>query len=229
MIFSYLCNIPYSIENDFYRTDFRTESDTGKGEFLIIMKGIYVFLAPGYEPLEALAPVDVLHRSELDVHFVSIDDPLEVKSSQDYAIKADMTFGQFLEREEGFISDGGGALIFPGGIPGADNLSACKPLMDTLVRHFEAGGLTCAICAAPARVLAANLGERLRGRRMTTYAGFEDELTRFGAVSTGEAVVRDGNVITAKGPGLALDFGLAILEAIVDPRIYAVVKHAMML
>lgn len=193
------------------------------------MKGTYIFLAQGYEPLEALAPMDILHRAEQDVHFVSIDNDFAVVSSQGYVIEADMTFDEFLLREKDFIDDGKGAMIFPGGLPGADNLSACKTLMDIMIHHFEAGGLTCAICAAPARVLAANLGQRLAGRQMTAYAGFEDEFSASGAVCTGEPVVTDGNLITAKGPGLAIDFGLAILKALVDPRIHNVVKHAMML
>ena len=149
------------------------------------------------------------------------------QSTQSFGLQADMDFNEFKEE----ISREGGAecLIFPGGLPGADNLGENVELMSVLKEHFAAGRLTCAICAAPARVLAKNLGESLSGRRMTAYDGFGDQLETAGAVYTAADVETDGNLITAKGPGLAVDFGLAILERLVDHRIYAVVKHAMML
>ena len=191
------------------------------------MKGTYIFLAEGYEPLEALAPMDVLRRAGVKCRFVSVETGLLPASTQNFGLQADMDFNEFKEE----IARDGGAecLIFPGGLPGADNLGDNEALMEILKEHFSAGRLTCAICAAPARVLAKNLGKALSGRRMTAYDGFGDQLEAAGAVYTAADVEADGNLITAKGPGLAIDFGLAILDRLVDHRIFAVAKHAMML
>lgn len=191
------------------------------------MKGVYIFLAPGYEPLEALGPMDVLHRANIDAKFVSLSDDLVPESTQGYGIQAHLTWDEFIAEVDTDSNEG--CMIFPGGLPGADNLGACKELMDIMINHYSRGGLVCAICAAPARVLGRNLGNMLNGKKMTVYAGFEKELTPYGAVCTGADVQIDGNLITAKGPGLAIDFGLAILDSIADHRIYEVVKHAMML
>ena len=190
------------------------------------MKGTYIFLAEGYEPLEALAPMDVLRRAHIDCKFVSISDDLLPKSTHDATIQADLTWGQFLKEKD---EKGIDALIFPGGLPGADNLGGNTALASVLRGHFSNGGLTCAICAAPGRVLARNLGTALEGRKMTVYEGFGAELDAVGAINTAADVQVDGNLITAKGPGLAIDFGLAIMERLCDRRVYDVVKHAMML
>jgi len=191
------------------------------------MKGNYIFLAEGYEPLEALAPMDILRRAKLDVKFVSLTDELLVPSTQGYAIEADLCWEDFYSVVE--LDGKDGCMIFPGGLPGADTLGTFAPLMEILSKHYDRGGLVCAICAAPARVLAPCLDKRLTDRKVTVYEGFEDELTATGAQVSGEGVVIDGNLITAKGPGLAMDFGFAILSKLVDPRICEVVKHAMML
>jgi len=191
------------------------------------MKGNYIFLAEGYEPLEALAPMDVLRRAKLDVQFVSLTDELLVPSTQGYAIEADLCWEDFYSVVE--LDGNDGCMIFPGGLPGADSLGAFSPLTQILSKHYDRGGLVCAICAAPARVLASCLEKRLTDRKMTVYEGFENELTAVGAIATGEPIVIDNNLITAKGPGLAVDFGLAILSKIADPRVCEVVKHAMML
>lgn len=195
--------------------------------YTLIMKGNYIFLAEGYEPLEALAPMDILRRAKLDVKFVSLTDELLVPSTQGYAIEADLCWEDFYSLVELDGSDG--CMIFPGGLPGADSLGSFGPLMEILSKHYDRGGLVCAICAAPARVLANCLEKRLTDRKMTVYEGFEKELSAVGADVCGDGVVVDGNLITAKGPGLAVDFGFAILSKLVDHRICDVIKHAMML
>lgn len=205
------------------------------------MKGNYIFLAEGYEPLEALGPMDVLCRARVKVNFVSTVPAgaavgssalcQTIPSTQGYALPVQMSWEEFLETEKGGASrsDGGcGCMIFPGGLPGAATLGENPVLMDMLREHYANGGLVAAICAAPAKVLARNID--VRGKRMTVYSGFEQELIGAGAISTEENVVIDGNLITAKGPGLAIDFGLAILSKLVsDQRVTETVKHAMML
>ena len=189
------------------------------------MDRIYIFLAPGYEPLEALAPADVLKRAKLDVRFVATEGGPVPPSTQQYGIVPDLQWGEFLSELKAGVRIA--AMIFPGGLPGADFLGANEALMDVLRAHYAEGGLTCAICAAPGRVLAPNID--VEGRRMTMYAGMENELLEAGALYTAAGVEQDGNLITAKGPGLAIEFGLKILENLVDPRVYEVVKKAMML
>lgn len=185
---------------------------------------IYIFLTPGYEPLEALAPMDIMRRARLEVKFVSTDGIPVPASTQGYGISADLDWEGFLDEWD---PQGENCLVFPGGLPGADNLGTNRGLMDLTKEFFENGGLVCAICAAPARVVARNLD--VRGRRMTVYAGFEEELEVAGAIPTGEKVTEDGNLITAKGPGVAVDFGFAILRRLADARVCEVVRKAMML
>lgn len=190
------------------------------------MKGVYIFLAGGFEPIEALAPMDVLRRARIEAKFVATQSSTTVSSTQGYPLMADLSWKEFLKES---ATEGIECMIFPGGLPGADTLGANRELAEILKTHFSEGGLTCAICASPARVLAANLADSLQGRRMTVYEGFESELVRCGAVPTGENVTVDGNIVTAKGPGLAIEFGLAILQKLADIRVHDVVKHAMML
>lgn len=202
------------------------------------MKGTYIFLAHGYEPLEALAPMDILRRGGVNAQFVSTDEDYFAESTQGYSIVTDLCWEEFLEEVE---AEGIECMIFPGGLPGADNLGGNSELMEMMLKHFSEGGLTCAICAAPARVLAANLkggagaeGASVSGRTMTAYAGFESELEAAGAkvadpAAGGDKVVTDGNLITAKGPGLAMDFGFAILTALRGPEVCAQVRKGMML
>ena len=193
------------------------------------MKGIYIFLAEGYEPLEALAPMDILRRAKLDVKFVSLSSSKLVPSTQGYAIEADLCWQEFLSSVQTEGTGASDCMIFPGGLPGAQTLGENAVLMDLLRAHWADGGLVGAICAAPAKVVAANLKGCLDGKRMTVYEGWEKDLEAAGASPTGTGVCLDGQLVTAKGPGLAVDFGLALLARIVDPRIYDVVKHAMML
>lgn len=190
------------------------------------MKGTYIFLAEGFEPLETLAPMDILRRANVKCKFVSMDGSPVVMSTHNFGIQSTIDWNEFVRESE---ETGIDCLIFPGGLPGADNLGGDPELTAILRKHFAEGGLTCAICAAPERVLAKNLGTALSGRRMTGYDGFDKLIKEAGAIYTGADVEVDGNLITAKGPGLAIDFGLAIMKEIVDPRIYEVAKHAMML
>lgn len=159
---------------------------------------LYLFLAPGFEDIEALAPADILRRCQLDVRLVSCGETLEVTSAHDITVKCDVMFddADFTESE---------ALILPGGWPGAKNLLEHEGLREVLLRHCHAGRLTCAICAAPMV-----LGENglLEGRRATCYPGFEEHL--HGAEVVEESVVEAGNIITGRGPGAAMAFGYAI-------------------
>jgi 4-methyl-5(b-hydroxyethyl)-thiazole monophosphate biosynthesis len=164
------------------------------------MKKVYVFLADGFETVEALAPVDVMRRAGLLVVTVSIMGRKDVLSAQSVAVAAD-------ELYENVCFGDADALVLPGGGVGTDNLSAHEPLRALLADACLRGTLVAAICAAP--MVFGRIGI-LDGKRATCYPGCEGDL--FNAKYTAAAVEKDGNIITACGPGASFDFGFAIVE-----------------
>ena len=164
------------------------------------MKGIYVFLAEGFEEIEALAPVDVMRRADLPVTLVAIGDDLTVKGAHGVAVVADALFTD--------IDYADAALLFlPGGLPGATNLDAHEGLKALLVEKAGGQTLVAAICAAP--LVLGGLG-LLRGKRATCYPGFEDTMVE--AVYTADNVTCDGNILTACGPAAAWELGFTFVE-----------------
>jgi 4-methyl-5(b-hydroxyethyl)-thiazole monophosphate biosynthesis len=160
----------------------------------------YVFLAEGFEEIEALATVDLLRRGGMDVATMSITANRQVKGANGITVMADYSLT---------TTDPNPAewLIMPGGMPGATNLATCPALGEAVKQHYADGGKVAAICAAPAVVLFP-LG-LLDGRRATCYPGFETVCP--GATLTGRRLEIDDRVITANGPSTAFDFALAIL------------------
>lgn len=159
---------------------------------------IYVFLADGFEEIEALAPIDILRRCGLDVTTVSVSDEIIVEGAHGVPVVAETLF------DEVDLSEAD-ALIVPGGMPGAATLAAHTGVQHALAAQAARGGLCCAICAGPMGMGQLGL---LRGRRATCYPGFEDQLE--GATYTATLVEEDDSFITAKGPAAACDFGFAI-------------------
>lgn len=166
------------------------------------MKKAIVFLANGFEEMEATGTVDVLRRGGIDTKTVSITDERKVIGAHNMEYTADSVF------TETDFSDAD-ALILPGGMPGSSNLNDCEPLKELLIEHYKKEKIVAAICAAP--LVLGGLG-LLKGRRATCYPGFEPKL--IGATVTGEAVEIDGNVITGRGPGLVFNFGLALVSVL---------------
>lgn len=166
---------------------------------------IYVFLAEGFEEIEALAPVDVLRRGGIEVKTVGVTGKT-VTGAHGIAVSADITVDQItLEGLDG--------IVLPGGMPGTLNLEANERLCE-LVRQADRKQLLIgAICAAPS--VLGHLGV-LNGKRATCFPGFEKELT--GATVCDGQVVCDGNIITAKGAGAALDFAFALLCFLTDKQ-----------
>ena len=191
------------------------------------MKGIYVFLADGFEVSEALTTVNMLRRGGINVKTVSIYDDRIVTSSNRIPVIADMAFGEFKASTTFGPCLPSDVMIFPGGMPGSSNLASFGKLMDILQEHYAEGGTVAAICAAPSVVL--SLLPDIRGKRMTCYDGFEEALQAKGAVYVKEGVVCDGNIITGRGPGWAVDFGLAILAHVKGQDIADNVKAGLML
>ena len=197
------------------------------------MKGIHIFLADGFEDMEALATRDVLLRGGIPVITVSITDDYLVESSHGLQVTADTSWADIEVMESG--TDGTDVMIFPGGMPGSRNLAQHKELMEILQDHWARGGAVAAICAAPGLVVSQLPG--LTGRKFTCFDGFEESLIAAGAVYTPEGTVTSpasssapgGTLITGRGAGWAVDFGLAILSYLKGPEAAAKVKAGLML
>lgn len=183
------------------------------------MKESYLFLADGFEEIEALATVDVLRRANVNVTVVSIYEHDTVNGAHGIGVVADEVFSEC-------EFDNADWLILPGGLPGADNLVAYKPLAELLKKHYKAGGRIAAICASPGVVLAP-LGI-VNGKNATVYPGFESKLEAGGAHPTGERVTVDGNVTTGNGPASAVPFALKIVEQTVGKEVADQVASGML-
>ena len=184
------------------------------------MKGINIFLADGFEDIEALATGDVLRRGGMDVRLVSIYDELTVESSHGVSVIADFTLDEVDLSPDG--TDAADVMIFPGGMPGTRNLAACEPLMDAMCSHYAAGGTLAAICAAPGLVLSEL--DSLLGVEFTCFEGFEAAPIAKGGVFTPKAAVRSGRIITGRSAGHAVTFGLELLSALKPEKVEDVKK-----
>lgn len=170
------------------------------------MKKAIVFLADGFEDVEALIPVDVLRRGGVEVITVSVmEENLLVTSAHDVQIFADA------QADEVSFSDAD-LLLLPGGMPGAQNLYDNDIVRQAVNEQFQAGKLLAAICAAPAVVLG-QMG-LLAGRKATCYPGFEKLLQ--GAEYTADLCTQDGNIITAEGPAAAFPFAYRLLALLTN-------------
>lgn len=198
----------------------------------------YVFLADGYEEIEAICPADVLRRSTKDVRLVSIADSLTVTSAHGINVVADMNLDAFLSQwkeSADLVEPSRRLLVFPGGLPGAFNLATCAPLMAVAAEHFSKGGLLGAICAAPGTVLPVIDGllkekgfPGIAGRRFTCYPGCEDGPMELGAVHEAVPCVTDTNLVTANGPGSAMEFAYALASLLISPGAVDALRRGMM-
>ena len=188
------------------------------------MKGINIFLADGFEDMEALATCDVLRRAGLPVELVSIKKDLGVTSSHGVDVEAEWVLEDMDTSYAG--TDEKDVMIFPGGMPGSKSLAACKPLIKAMKVHYKAGGMLAAICAAPGLVL--NELDDVAGLEFTCFDGFQDALVARGAVFTPKPAVRSGQIITGRSAGHAVAFALKIVEALVPEKLEQV-RHALFL
>lgn len=164
---------------------------------------VYLFLADGFEIIEALAPVDMLRRAKIDVQTVGVTGKT-VCSSCGVEVNADITMDEFEYHDVD-------AVVLPGGMPGTINLENSAAVQSAIDKAVEDQAFVCAICAAPSV-----LGHKglLKGKEAIAFPGFEDALD--GAVLSDKYVVTDGKFITAKGAGVATQFGLEIVRALAD-------------
>lgn len=176
------------------------------------MKKVYVFLAEGFEEMEAVTPVDLLRRVGVDAKLVSVTGDKAVTGAHGVTYQADLLFEE--------IDKDADALVLPGGMPGTLNLQAHMGLAELLMEHFNERKLTCAICAAP-MVLGA-LGITM-GRKATIYPGMEEYL--IGSDIVKDEVCLDGNVLTSRAPGTAIPFALKLAELLTDENTATALKQ----
>lgn len=164
------------------------------------MAKIAIFLATGFEEIEALTVVDLLRRVHVDIDMVSITGEKKAIGSHGIVVETDKIINQLNFSEYDM-------LVLPGGMPGTLNLESCEVLMAQVEAFYSQGKNIAAICAAPSI-----LGHKgmLAGKKACCYPGFEKDLT--GANVSEEPVCVDGTIITARGMGCAIVFGLKIVE-----------------
>ena len=178
---------------------------------------VYVFLADGFEEIEALACVDILRRAGVAVQMVSVNATNAVTGSHSIEVRADITTEKVdLANIE--------CAVYPGGMPGAETLSSGEDTTPNMVAKYcvENDILVGAICAAPLVLGRLSL---LSGKNATCYPGFENELT--GAIATGERVTVDGNIVTGRGPGCSIDFAFALVSKLKGESVALEIRKAM--
>jgi 4-methyl-5(b-hydroxyethyl)-thiazole monophosphate biosynthesis len=158
-----------------------------------------VLLAPGFEEIEAVTIIDVLRRAGVETVVLGVGGKGPVQGSHGIAVTADRALADASK-------DSWDIVILPGGIPGATTLRDDPKVRALLEKQHGSGRRIGAICAAPIALGAAGI---LEGKKATSYPGFEKELR--GATLSTDRVVKDGNLVTSRGPGTALEFALAIV------------------
>lgn len=165
------------------------------------MKKVLVFLAEGFETIEALSVVDVCHRANLTCHVCGLTENRTVNSAHGTMVLCDkMISDKDLEDYD--------AIVLPGGMPGSKTLRDNSKVQSLIKKYNEENKIIAAICAAPIALAKAGV---VYGKKVTSYPGFEEELGYVNYIEE-DAVVVDGNIITSRGPATALVFGLEILK-----------------
>lgn len=177
------------------------------------MKSVLVPLAEGFEEIEAVTVVDLLRRAGVEVVTAALGTN-PVKGSRGVPVVADV----LLDDVSGRTFE---AIVLPGGMPGAAHLREDGRVRRLLQRQAGEGRLVAAICAAPTVLAEAGL---LEGRRATSFPGFLDADTVPGLQIVEQPVVADGNVLTSRGPGTAMDFALELIERLEGPAVRAEVE-----
>ena len=167
------------------------------------MKKVVIVLAPGFEETEAVMTIDLLRRAGFEVRIAGLSG-LEVNGSRNIRVQADILLKD--------LSEAFDALVLPGGMPGAKNLAESSLFEGFIGRAFAEKWLVAAICAAPAVVLASK--GYLKGRRFTCFTGREKDVQD--GIFCAEPVVKDGQLITSRGPGTTADFAFEIIRTLAD-------------
>lgn len=173
---------------------------------------LYMFFADGFEEVEAIAALDVIRRAGIEIESVGIGSK-QITGAHNVTVICDKS------EDEISVSDKLDGIILPGGMPGTKNLQSNSTVNDYIDFCSENNLYICAICAAPMILGMKNL---LIGKEATCFPGFEKFLA--GALLSDEYVCTDGKIITAKGMGSAVNFGLAIVTAIKGEKASAELK-----
>jgi 4-methyl-5(b-hydroxyethyl)-thiazole monophosphate biosynthesis len=172
------------------------------------MSRVLVPLAPGFEEIEAVTVVDLLRRAGIEVHTASLDGPL-VTGSHGITVSADIAL-------DAAVADDYDMIVLPGGMPGAEHLRNDARVISLLRRCAATGRFTAAICAAPTVLAHAGL---LEERAATSFPGFLTAQSAPGIRLRDEPVVVDGKVVTSRGAGTALEFGLVLVGLLAGPDV----------
>lgn len=175
-----------------------------------------VLLADGFESVEATAPIDIFVRAGFEVTLAGVGG-INIVSAQNIKVVTDCILDNNIELHD--------LLLIPGGMPGALNLASSDTVLEVVRRHFDAGKLIGAICAAPAKVLAAN--GFLDGKRATCFPANMSEFDE-NIEAVEDNVVVDGNIVTSRGFGTAIEFGYKIVELIAGKELVDEMKFRML-
>ncbi len=176
---------------------------------------IYLFLAEGFEEIEAIAPIDIFRRAVLSVTTVSISNEKAVTGAHGITVLADGIF-----EETNFVEDS--LLFLPGGLPGTTNLDNHNGLKDLIKLHSNKGNKLAAICAAPSVFGKMGL---LADKEAICYPGFENQLEK--ATLSTSNTIRSGNIFTAKAAGSAMDFALMIVSDLKGKEVAEAIRSGM--
>lgn len=168
------------------------------------MASVLIPLAQGCEELEAVTIIDLMRRAGIDVTTAGLD-AQPVTASRGVRLIPDTTLDEALKKDYDMV-------VLPGGLPGADYLDQDERIQSLLKKMANSEKFTAAICAAPKVLASAGL---LDGKRATAYPGTLEKLSLDSTTLASEPVVKDGKVITSRGPGTAMDFALDLIENLV--------------
>ncbi len=185
------------------------------------MKNVLVLLADGFEEIEALTPVDYLRRAGAEVTVAATGKTLRtVDGAHGITVTADITLDSWLDQ----CSSLPDAVVVPGGMPGASNIAAAKKALELIDAMVSENRLVCAICASPAVVLSKT--KALKGKKWTCYPGMQEQAGEYVNMHTDEAFVKDGTLITGRGPGAAEQFSMEIVRTMFGEEVFAKIKKA---
>lgn len=182
------------------------------------MKKAVIFLANGFEDIEALATVDILRRGGVDVTIAGVTGST-VTSSHNLQVLTNTTVDKITAEEYD-------AVICPGGMPGASNLRDNAKVIEVIQEMYKNNKKVCAICAAPMVLEKAGV---LSGKNFTMYPGMADDFAPSGKYDGSKFVVVDGNVITGAGPAGTFEFALTILSSLTDNKTADFVAEGMLI
>ncbi len=179
-------------------------------------KKILILLADGFEEIEAITIIDVLRRAEFHVTTAGVSGKM-IAGAHGLKVEADIELSKYKDTPD--------AVILPGGMPGSKNLGESPLAAEIIKKVHSQKKIIGAICAAPALALAKH--GILEGKKATCYPGFEQHFGS-GVKFSSDRVVIDGNVITSRGPGSALEFALELVNQLGEPKKAEALREGML-